>query len=119
MSITIACHDGTIYIDTKAIHVLSPFKRLLWSAPHSEVTRITRHRCMLLCDFTIEAGDNSYTARMVVRREAEQLMALFPGLVADDGQEEQQWYRDPYRLTHIALYCDRTALQEELAQAQR
>ncbi len=119
MSITIACQDGTIYIDTDAIRVLSPFKKLLWSTPHGEVTRIIRHQCMLLCDFTIQTQKNSYTARMVVRREAEQLLALFPGLVSDDNAEEQKWYRDPRKQTYVALYSDRVALQEELTEAQR
>jgi hypothetical protein len=119
MPINIACHDGTISIDTNAIRVLSPFNKLLWSTAYAEVTRITRHHCMLLCDFTIHTQKSSYTARAVVRREAEQLLALFPGLVVDESVEEQKWYLDPRKHRHIALYSDRSALQEELQAAQR
>ena len=118
MSISIECQDGTIYMDANAIRVLSPFKKLLWYAQQDEVTKITKHQCMLLCDFTIYTAKNSYTARMVVRREAEQLLALFPGLVSDEHTTEQRWYLDASKQTHVALYSDRSALQEELIAAQ-
>jgi hypothetical protein len=118
MSITISCHDGTIYIDTNSVRVLSPFKKLLWSALHTEVTGITRHQCMLLCAFTIHATHSSYTAHTVVRREAEQLMALFPGLVTDESTTGQKWYLDPHKNTYQALYSDHSAFQEELRSAQ-
>ncbi len=107
---------GQLQVDDTTVQIVAPFKKVVWSVPHANITGISQQVSgNIAVDLTIYTTQGTYTAPYVPKRKISDFFALFPDIIVQPLGSP--WYDDSNRLTYVATYTNEQEMQRDVEAA--